>query len=32
VVFITDHPFKGQTAVATKPFDIAIAAMKQRVR
>jgi hypothetical protein len=32
VVFITDHPFKGQTAVVTKPFDIAIAAMKQRLR
>lgn len=32
VVFISDHPFKGQTAVAAKPFETAIAALKQRVR
>jgi hypothetical protein len=32
VVFITDHPFKGETSVPTHPFDIVIAAMKQRSR
>lgn len=32
VVFITDHPFNGQTFVSAKPFDVAIAAIKQRVR
>ena len=30
VVFITDHPFKGQTTVPTSPIDATIVAMKQR--
>lgn len=31
VVFITDHPFKGQTAIGTKPFDTTIAAIRGRI-
>jgi glucan phosphoethanolaminetransferase (alkaline phosphatase superfamily) len=30
VVFISDHPFKGQTTVPTHPLDTVIVAMKQR--
>ena len=30
VVFVSDHPFKGQTTVPTHPFDMAIMAMKNR--
>lgn len=32
VVFITDHPFKGQTAIGTKPFETTIAAIRARAR
>ena len=32
VVFITDHPFKGQTSVGTNAMDKAIAMMKARER